>query len=268
MSPHAHAEDWYLVALIVTALMYGYGLARLWWRAGSGHGTSMLGALLFASGWATLAITVLTPMHEIGRVVFSLHMVEHELLMAVATPLLVLARPMPVLLWAVGRKISRWLGAAASSRPIGPTWTFIGSPLPATVIHGAALWLWHLPAPFQRALAGEGIHALQHASFFLSALLFWNAVLSAAPRPSRALSSSMALFATSVHSSILGALLTFSPRLWYPGSADPYPICGLTRWEDQQLAGLVMWVPMGVIYLVAALWMIARSLSSARRMTS
>jgi putative membrane protein len=268
MSAHAHAEDWYLIALLITALMYGYGLARLWRRAGAGHGTSTLGALLFASGWATLAITVLTPLHDIGRVVFSLHMVEHELLMVVAAPLLVLARPMPVFLWSVGRKTSRWMGAAASSWPIGPTWAFISRPLPATVLHGGALWLWHLPEPFQSALAGEGMHALQHASFFLSAILFWNAVLSTVPRPSRALSSAMALFATSVHSSILGALLTFSPRLWYPGSADPYPICGLTRWEDQQLAGLVMWVPMGVIYLAAALWMISRSLSSARRMTS
>jgi putative membrane protein len=264
MMLHAHAEDWYVLALLLGALLYGWGLIRLWRRAGPGHGKSMFGALLFAAGWLALAGTVLTPLHDIGRVVFWLHMVEHELLMAVASPLLVLARPMPVFLWALGRRASRWLGNAVSRRPIGAAWAFISRPLPATVIHGSALWVWHLPGPFHTALAGEGMHALQHASFLFSALLFWHALLSPAPRPSKAFSSSMALFATSVHSSILGALLTFSPRLWYPSSADPYPICGLTRWEDQQLAGLVMWVPVGIIYLVAALWVIARALPARR----
>jgi len=258
--PHGHAEDWYMLALLATALLYGCGLVRLWRRAGAGHGAPMLGVMLFSSGWLVLAGTVLTPLHDMGRVVFSLHMVEHELLMAVAAPLLVLGRPMPIFLWAMGRRASRWLGAAVTWPPIGTTWTLISRPLPATIIHGMALWLWHLPVPFQSALTGDGMHALQHASFLLSALLFWNAILPPASRPSKVLSSSMALFATSVHSSILGALLTFSPRLWYPNAADPYPICGLTRWEDQQLAGLVMWVPVGIVYLGAALWMIARAL--------
>lgn len=264
MMPHGHAEDWYSLALVVTALLYACGLARLWRRAGTGHGTSVLGVLLFASGLLALALTVLTPMHDVGRVVFSLHMVEHELLMVAAAPLLVLAKPMPVFLWAVGRRVTRWTRNVVAYGPINSARAFIASPLSATVIHGIALWVWHLPGPFQSALSGEGMHALQHASFLLSALLFWNAVLPPAPRPSKVLSSSMALFATSVHSSILGALLAFSPRLWYPGTADPYPICGLTRWEDQQLAGLVMWVPVGIIYLAAALWTVARALPARR----
>ena len=257
--PHGHAEEWYTLALLVTALLYGSGLARLWSHTGLGHGASVPGVILFSCGWLVLAGTVLTPLHDTGRIVFSLHMVEHELLMAVAAPLLVLARPMPVFLWAMGRRVSRWLAAAVSWPPIEVPWALISRPLPATIIHGMALWLWHLPVPFQSTLTGEGMHALQHASFFLAALLFWNALLPPASRASKVLPTSMALFATSVHSSILGALLTFSPRLWYPNAADPYPICGLTRWEDQQLAGLVMWVPVGIIYLAAALWMIARA---------
>jgi putative membrane protein len=267
MTPHEHAEDWYALALVLVALLYAGGLVRLWRNAGTGRGASAPEVMLFASGWLALVATVLTALHDIGRVVFSLHMVEHEILMVVAAPLLVLARPMPVFLWAIGRRASRLAGALVSRPPIGPAWAFISRPLPAAVIHGAALWLWHLPGPFEGALAGEGMHALQHASFFLSALLFWYVMLSLAARPSRVLTSSMALFATSVHTSILGALLTFSPLLWYPNSPDPYPICGLTRWEDQQLAGLVMWVPIGIIYLAAALWMIACALP-ARRVSS
>jgi cytochrome c oxidase assembly factor CtaG len=185
-------------------------------------------------------------------------MVEHEILMVVAAPLLVLARPVPAFLWAFGRPASQRIQQIVASRMVRVPWSWISQPLPATLIHAAALWLWHLPGPFQEALAGEGMHALQHASFLLSALLFWNAVLSISPRRAAALPSAAALFATSIHTSLLGALLTFSPRLWYLSAADPYPICGLTRWEDQQLAGLVMWIPVGLIYLAASLWMLSR----------
>jgi putative membrane protein len=258
MISHPHPEDWYALALIAIAILYIGGLLRLWRRAGIGHGAPAHAGVLFALGWIALSVTVLTPLHDIGRVVFSLHMVEHEILMVVAAPLLVLARPSPIFLWAVGRTMSRWIHAAVTLPPVRSAWTFASRPLLATAIHALALWLWHLPGPFQSAVSGEGWHALQHASFLLSALLFWNAALS--PRPAKALASSMALFVTSVHSSILGALLAFSPRLWYPSAVDPYPVCGLTRWEDQQLAGLVMWVPTGLIYLVAALWTIGRAL--------
>jgi cytochrome c oxidase assembly factor CtaG len=258
MTLHWHADDWYVLVLLAFALLYLVGLARLWQRAGIGHGVNLASAMAFAAGWGALAATVLTPLHEIARIAFSLHMVEHEILMVVAAPLLVLARPMPVFLWALGRSASHGIQQAATSRIVRVPWSWISPPLPATLIHAAALWLWHLPGPFEDALAGEGMHALQHACFLLSALLFWNAVLSVSPRRAAALPSAAALFATSVHSSLLGALLTFSPRLWYPGAADPYSICGLTRWEDQQLAGLVMWVPIGLIYLAASLWMLSR----------
>jgi cytochrome c oxidase assembly factor CtaG len=264
MSLHPHAEDWYVVALLLAAVAYAGGTARLWSRAGIGRGISVASACMFAAGWSALALTVMTPLHEIARVAFSLHMVEHEILMVVAAPLLVLARPAPAFLWALGRPASQCIQRILAAAPVRIVWGWISPPLQATLIHAAALWLWHLPGPFQAALLGEGMHALQHGCFFLSALLFWNTVLPAVPRWSAALPSAAALFATSVHSSLLGALLTFSPRLWYPAAADPYPICGLTRWEDQQLAGLVMWVPLGFIYLAAALWLIAHWVAAPR----
>ena len=122
-----------------------------------------------------------------------------------------------------------------------PAW--LGDPLLAWTVHGAAIWLWHAPGLFERAVASQWLHFAQHASFLGSALLFWWTVFS---RPQ--LGAMASLFTTMLHTGALGALMTFSRASWYAGY-------GL---EDQQLAGLVMWIPAGLAYPVAALFMASR----------
>jgi hypothetical protein len=117
------------------------------------------------------------------------------------------------------------------------------APASATLLHALALWLWHVPALFVHALASEPVHVLQHACFFASALAFWWAMFGGAARaPGPA--SLACLFATMLHTGALGALLTFAPTAWYarPAAARVF---GLTPLEDQQLGGLIMWVPGG-----------------------
>jgi putative membrane protein len=99
-------------------------------------------------------------------------------------------------------------------------------------------------------------HSAQHLSFFLSALLFWWALFYAHGRKAYG-AGVFYLFTTAIHTSILGALLTFSPRLWYSGYATTTQAWGLTPLQDQQIGGLIMWVPGGVVYLVAGLWLFA-----------
>jgi cytochrome c oxidase assembly factor CtaG len=129
------------------------------------------------------------------------------------------------------------------------------------VLQAAALWLWHLPTLFDRALDSDGWHISQHLSFVVSALLFWTAMLERR-ESGRALGAPvLCLFVTSVVSGALGALMAFSQSPWYARYAAmglaPF---GLTPVEDQQIAGLLMWVPGGLVHVGAALALIAGAL--------
>lgn len=185
-------------------------------------------------------------------------MTEHELLMLVAAPLLVLSQPLAVMLWAFSSGARRAIGRFSNSRPIAGMWAHLTGPITATVVQAAALWLWHAPALFDRALQNEGWHAVQHLSFLLSALFFWSAMLGRRGGQSSATAAravaALCLFATSIISGALGALMAFAKSPWYAGYARlgmaPF---GLTPAEDQQLAGLIMWVPGGLVHAAAAL---------------
>jgi putative membrane protein len=126
-------------------------------------------------------------------------------------------------------------------------------PSVAWALHAAAIWVWHAPALYQATLSSETVHTLQHVSFLGSALLFWWALLHAREGRMARPAAVIYLFTTAVHTSLLGALLTFSTRLWYPLYDSGTLAWGLTPLEDQQLAGLVMWVPAGLSYLIASL---------------
>ncbi|TFW19507.1 cytochrome c oxidase assembly protein, partial [Duganella callida] len=141
---------------------------------------------------------------------------------------------------------ARWLKTA---------WHALTRPLNAWLLHFAALWLWHVPGFFQAALLHPGWHALQHASFLFPALLFWWAVLvDGGTSRSGAL---IYLFTTMLHTGALGALLALSSTIWYPAYGGAAMHYGLSALEDQQLGGLIMWVPGGLAYLLAALLLCA-----------
>jgi cytochrome c oxidase assembly factor CtaG len=178
-------------------------------------------------------------------------MVQHELLMAVAAPLLVLGHAGAAFSWALPANWRRGIAPLIHSGPVASPWNVLSRPLVATALHGGAIWAWHMPALFEAALHREWVHWLEHASFLGTGLVFWWAVLARAGTLGYGMSLAC-LFATALHSSLLGTLLTFSPRPWY----EPAPAAsawGLKPLEDQQLAGLIMWVPGGLIYAVAAL---------------
>jgi cytochrome c oxidase assembly factor CtaG len=119
-------------------------------------------------------------------------------------------------------------------------------------MHGAALWIWHLPALFDLTLSNDAVHALQHFSFLGAALIFWWALIRGHGRRNFAVGV-LYLFGAMLHTGLLGAFLTFSQRLWYPVYAGTTEQWGLTPLEDQQLGGLIMWVPACLVYVIAAL---------------
>ncbi|WP_246681142.1 cytochrome c oxidase assembly protein [Mesorhizobium sp. B2-3-15] len=216
-------------------------------------------ALFFTAGWGVLTGALVSPIHALGERVFAAHMIEHELLMAVAAPLLVAACPGAALIWALPTGLRRGTGRLTHGRIPQAIWTVASRPLNATVIHGIAIWIWHVPVLFEAALQQGVLHYAQHASFLGTALLFWWGILPRSGRQQAYGSAVMHLFFTSLHTGLLGVLLLLSPRLWYPQNAAGAALWGLTPIEDQQLAGLVMWVPAGLIYggaalLLAGLW--------------
>jgi cytochrome c oxidase assembly factor CtaG len=241
------------IPLLLFAALYAVGFARLWRRSDLGRAALKRGALIFAAGWATLAAAAASPLHQAGERSFTFHMIEHELIMLPAALLLVLARPGPVLLWAFPAGTRGLFGGIA--RGGRGVWTLASAPVAATGLQAVALWAWHMPPLFDRALESEGWHIAQHLSFLLTALLFWWAMVHGrAGRHGYGLAA-LCLFLTSLVGGALGALMAVSASPWYA----PYAAMGMTTWglspaEDQQLAGLVMWIPGGAFHAAAALF--------------
>jgi putative membrane protein len=256
----AKPEAWLVFLLLASAALYAAGIARLWAHAGRSRGISAAKAGAFAAGWLTLAGALIGPIDGLSDRLFSVHMVQHEVLMIVAAPLLVLGRPLAVWTWALAPRHRHWIVQATHWRWVAWPWSRITRPVTAWGLHALALWLWHAPRLFDAALRSEGIHILQHTSFLITALLFWWSVLGGDPRSGRGGFALVSVFTTMMHTSALGALLTFATTAWYA----PYVIAGgalgLSPIEDQQLGGLVMWVPGATTYLLFGLVLLARLL--------
>jgi putative membrane protein len=251
---HWSAEPWVVAPTLIAVILYVRGVANLWRHAGRGRGISYGQVAYFAAGIGSIVVALMSPLDSLGGRYFSLHMVQHEVLMLVTAPLMVLARPLAAWAWAFSPGRRRSVGHAVKARWWSAVWGFITDPLVAWVAHALALWVWHVPSFFEAAVEHEGIHALQHTSFLVTALLFWWAVIGRDARSREGIGAALAyLFTTMLHTSALGALLTLASSPWYARY-------GL---EDQQLGGLVMWVPGGTAYIVAALMIVARLLRPA-----
>jgi cytochrome c oxidase assembly factor CtaG len=262
-------DPWITVPLLLSALLFALGWRRLYARSTKGRPWLARRAWLFGAGWLAMAGALVSPLHEAGERSFTAHMVEHELLMLLAAPLIVLAEPLSAMLWAFPPAARRAIGDISSSRPASATFGALTGAIVATVIQAAVLWIWHMPALFDLALASEGWHATQHLCFVVSALLFWTGMLgrrgAGAGSPGARTLAALCLFATSVITGALGALMALSESPWYAGYARlaraPF---GLSPAEDQQIAGLIMWVPGGLVHAVAAL-ILLRSVLAPRR---
>ncbi len=242
-----------VAGLVLSGWLYLRGVRAIWRSAGRGRGIRGWEAAGFGVGWLTLAIGLVSPLHRLGEALFTAHMVQHELLMAVAAPLLVLGRPIVPFLWALPMSWRRTAGSLSSAGPVKRSWELLTLPSVAWVVHALAIWLWHAPALYQATLGSDAIHTLQHVSFLGTALLFWWALLRGREGRLGRPAAVIYLFTTAMHTSLLGALLTFADRLWYPLYEATTAPWGLTPLEDQQLAGVIMWVPAALAYLVAAL---------------
>jgi putative membrane protein len=255
-------NPWVTIPLAASGGFYLVGLVRLWRRAGTGRGVKLWQAACFVGGWWLLVFALVSPLHWLGERLFVAHMIEHEILMALAAPLLVIGRPV-AMLWALPSTLRHRVGGIGQRPLVARSWQWLTNPPVATLLHGAALWIWHAPPFYEAALADPWVHWLQHLSFFVTAILFWRALLQGRAGERGYGPAVFYLFVTSLHTGFLGILLAFFRRPIYPTQTSHAAEWGLTPLEDQQLAGLFMWIPAGTVYagvalVLAGLW-IARS---------
>jgi len=244
-----------LVPLGLALLIYIVGWSRLAKRA-----STPVRPGLFLGGWAVLALTLTSPLHEAGEQSFTMHMIEHELIMLVAALMLAASRAGGVLAWGLPGPLRRALGGSWKA-PLQTLWKRLTEPVTATAIQAVVMWAWHAPILFDRALDSFGWHIAQHSCFLLSALLFWWAMLH--PRHGYGLSAAC-LFVTSLIGGALGALMSFSASPWYADyAAMGMTGIGLDPIDDQRLAGLIMWIPGGLVHGLAALVMFYKWLKSS-----
>jgi cytochrome c oxidase assembly factor CtaG len=194
---------------------------------------------LFLGGWLLLAVALVSPLCRLAAATASGHMAQHLVLALLAPALIAAACP-----WRVLRR-----GAGLPPRRrVAPDGPAAGS-VAASIAYAVAIWVAHVPVVYQAALLEPGAHLLLLALLLAASLLFWTTLVEV---PSAGARVAMAL-AAMAHTGLLGALLTLSPRPWYPVFAGSTELFGLTPTTDQQLAGLLMWVPMGGAYAVVAL---------------
>jgi putative membrane protein len=255
----AHGPGWrtaphLLAALLIMASVYGRGVQQSWRRAGMGAGLARWQVGCFATGWLTLVAALVSPVDGLAEELASVHMIQHLALMLVAAPLLVLGAPALAALWALPR---RWRSVVArkwrSQPTVRETWAALSQPMLAWLLYFVVLWGWHLPSFYEAALANRLLHDLQHLLFFGSASLVWWIVLN--PLGGLRLEGGagvLYLFTTSLHAMALGVFMALSPRAWYGSYEASAPAWGFDAVQDQQIAGVIMWMPAAMAYVVLA----------------
>lgn len=258
---------WVTTLLAISIGLYGVGFVRLDRRGAAGRAARRMQAAAFGAGWSALALVLLSPLGALSAALFSAHMVEHEAMMLVCAPLVILGRPLGIMLWAFPHAARVAFGRAVRSRQWAACWGRLASPLSAWMLHAAALWLWHVPALFEAAVADPVVHTLQHASFLLTALLLWHGIVGAGATRHGSGSAMLSLFTTMVHTGALGALIALAPGIWYPSYIESASALGIDPLHDQQLGGLIMWIPGAVAYLAGALAVASRWVSRGHSAT-
>lgn len=254
-------EPFVTLGIIAALLLYARGLQRIWRRAGPGRGVRHWEAWCFAAGMLLLVMAMVSPLDALGGTLFAAHMTQHVLLISAAAPLLVLGAPLTAMTWALPLPGRRAIGRIVNAGPGRGTLRWLALPAVAWLLHAIAIWVWHVPALYSATVGSDLVHTAQHASFLGTAVLFWWALRDRATHGLGVLY----LFTTAVHSSLLGALLAFSPQAWYAPYEATAPLWGLTALEDQQIGGFIMWVPAGLVYFVAALALLASWLRMSGR---
>jgi putative membrane protein len=263
----AAMKDWtwppfIVLPLVLAAVTYFSGTIKMPGKSNTAKLFSWR-TICFALGLISLIIALDSPVHELGEQLFWVHMTQHEVLMLVSAPLLVMGEPLLPFLWALS---PAWRGRVANiarSNVFKKCWALVSAPLSAWLLSALALWIWHAPWLFDQTVHNDLIHAAQHASFLGTALLFWWPLVNRKSALNYGAGVAY-VFTTILHTSVLGALLTFSQHPWYSTYVTTAPAWGMSALEDQQVGGLIMWIPAGTLLLIVALVLLVKWINDSQ----
>jgi cytochrome c oxidase assembly factor CtaG len=245
---------------------------------------------LYVRGWTTLARRmpdrfgarqVIAFLAGLGTVLFAAsglldagghrflwaHMIQHMLLMLIAPPLLWMGAPVAPILLGLPKALRRGVARGLAWRPIRESITRLTHPITSWALFVITFWGWHVPALYDVALESDVWHHVEHASFIGTALLFWRPVV--LPWPARSAWPRWAmvpyLVLADMQNNVMAAIFTFADRVIYPAYATAAGNAGGAALEDQAMAGLIMWVPGSLLFLVPVVWLVTTALRPPMR---
>jgi cytochrome c oxidase assembly factor CtaG len=271
----AWAWDWRPAVLLPVGALAALYLQG-WWRLRRSPRTRSAAPgwrlAVYLLGLGGIVLALCSPLELLAELSFTAHMVQHQLLMMVAAPLLLVGAPSPLILWALPPRLRRRVGALVT-RP-GPIRRVLGTltwmPV-AGVLYTATLWGWHHPVAYEAALRYPVLHDIEHLTFFGTAVLFWWPVVNPAPRLHRLGTGVMYgarigyLILATAQNTLLGAVLGLSERVFYPSyTAAPRLLMDWGPVDDQAFGGGVMWSG-SHMFLVAVLILLHRAMDAEGR---
>src|SRR5262245_30698941 len=244
-------SPWLLLSVVLAACIYLRGWLALRrrnprrWHAGR--------PVAFLGGLAIVFLALSSPIEPFAALLLRVHMLQHLLLMMAAPPLVWLGAPLfPMLRGLPWQVRTYWVAPLFRSRTLQEFFARLTHPAVALPFYVASTWLWHIPSAYELSLRSNGWHHFQHVCFLGTALLFWFPVIR--PYPTHVRWSKWLLIpyliVADIQNTVLSALLTFSSEVLYPHYASLPRLGGISALDDQSAAGVLMWVPGSVAFLV------------------
>lgn len=201
--------------------------------------------IVFHAGTGLVFLALISPLDRLAdEYLFSAHMVQHLILVYFAPPLWLLGLPTWIPGWITRRRVGQHVFA------------WLTQPVVAFLVFNGTMWAWHFPNAYDAALAQEGLHIGEHLTFLASAVIGWWPIVGPISKGSGRLSPlerSIYLFLSMLACTSLAALITLSPRRLYHFYGENPWAWGMSPMLDQQIGGLLMWLPTDMLFMASAL---------------
>jgi putative membrane protein len=252
------------VVIVAAVLLYARGVIRIRRDVGPDRVVSRSQTVAFGLAMSLFVLILSPPVDEITDALFSAHMAQHLVLILFIPPLLVWSRPVLVAVWGLPRRWRKDFATAGFVHWLRSTVYWVMEPLIVAILFLGAFCFWHLPRPYAWALSNEWLHTVEHLSFLVTAIMFWTLVIEPSGRRRMGYIPTMLFVAAiAVLSGLPGALMLLSPATLFAAHGHASAAWGLTALEDQQIAGVIMWVPAGIFFLVPIAWLFVKAMQPA-----